>query len=174
MKLKLDLHTHCYDALGLPDPSVEVVKNIIDTVKAKGLDGIAITEHYSKSHGLLSKEILDAHFPNEIIIIAGQETWYYGQEVVELYLEDGITFRFVAHPMSIYNFSKDKYKVQGIEIKNYLHRDEMHTEEILEIAKRENLLPLTNSDAHVLADVGKFYNYLDIKDLWTLAKADEP
>lgn len=170
MKLKLDLHTHCYEALGFPDPSVEIVKIIIDTVKEKGLDGIAITEHYNKRYGLLTKEILETHFPNEIIIIAGQEIWFYGQEIVELYLEDSITFRFIVHPMSVYNISKDRYKVQGIEIKNYLHKDEMHTEEILDIAKRENLLPLMNSDAHLLVNIGKFYTYLDIGDLLTLAK----
>lgn len=147
---------------------------IIDTVKAKGLDGIAITEHYSKRYGLLSKEILDTYFPNEIIIIAGQETSSYGQEVVELYLDDGITFRFIAHPISIYRFSKDRYNVQGIEIKNYLHQDEMHSEELLEIARRENLLPLMNSDAHLLADIGKLYNYLDIEELLILAKTKPP
>jgi histidinol phosphatase-like PHP family hydrolase len=170
MKLKLDLHTHCYEALGFPEPSIEVVKIIIDTVKAKGLDGIAITEHYSKRYGILTKEILDNHFPNEIVIIAGQETSSYDQEVVELYLEGNITFRFVAHPIFIYNFSKDRYKVQGIEIKNHLHRDEMHSGEIREIARRENLLPLMNSDAHILTNIGKLYNCLDIGELLTLAK----
>jgi len=170
MKLKLDLHTHCYEALGFPEPGIEVVKIIIDTVRAKGLDGIAITEHQSKRYGLQTKEIIDAYFPNKIIVIAGQEISSFDQEIVELYLEEGMVFRFIAHPISLYNLSKERYKVQGIEIKNNLHRDEMHTEAILEIAKRENLLPLTNSDAHFLRDIGKLYNYLDIEGLLGLAK----
>jgi len=37
------------------------VKEIVAAVKAKGLDGIAITEHYTDSYGYRVKEIVDGH-----------------------------------------------------------------------------------------------------------------
>ena len=43
MKLKLDLHTHCWEATGLVAPTIEIVGQIVAAIKAKGLDGIGIT-----------------------------------------------------------------------------------------------------------------------------------
>ena len=71
-KLKLDLHTHCLEALRTK-PTVDAVRQIVDAVKAKGLDGLAITEHWNKDYGFRAKEILEEHFPGEIVLIPGQE-----------------------------------------------------------------------------------------------------
>jgi len=49
--LKLDLHTHCGEATSCLDPTLDIVKKIVAVVKDRGLDGIAVTEHYAKAFG---------------------------------------------------------------------------------------------------------------------------
>jgi hypothetical protein len=60
--LKLDLHTHCSEATCVYTPTVDVVKKIVSAARAKGLDGIGITEHYNKAYGFKVREIVD-RFP---------------------------------------------------------------------------------------------------------------
>jgi hypothetical protein len=50
-KLKLDLHTHCREATACPTPTLSTVKRIVAAVKSRGLDGVAITEHYTERYG---------------------------------------------------------------------------------------------------------------------------
>ena len=40
-------------------PSVDLVRKIVEKVKNRGLDGIAITEHDDKEYGFLVKKIVD-------------------------------------------------------------------------------------------------------------------
>ncbi len=57
-KLKIDLHTHCYEATGYQPPNIDIVKRIINAVKAKNLDGIGVTEHVDRFYGYQVKEIV--------------------------------------------------------------------------------------------------------------------
>ena len=41
----MDLHVHFHEALGNKPPKTEDIIRLVKIVKAKGLDGIAITEH---------------------------------------------------------------------------------------------------------------------------------
>jgi len=167
MKLKLDLHTHCYEALGFPEPSIETVGVIIDAARRKGLDGLAITEHYSKRYGLLSREIAQKYFGDEIIIIPGQEIRVYTQEVVELYMDEGRVFRFLVHPSNLYAFERHEYNIQGIEIDNHLHNGYIYKEGVRQLAAQRGLLLLRNSDAHNLEALGSFYNLLSLEEINT-------
>ena len=57
-KLKIDLHTHCYEATGYQPPTLDIVRRIVDAVKARNLDGIAITEHVDRFYGQQVKDIV--------------------------------------------------------------------------------------------------------------------
>jgi hypothetical protein len=50
-------------------PSEEIVARIIAQIKARGLDGIAITGHWDKGYGFKAKEIVTRSFNNEVLII---------------------------------------------------------------------------------------------------------
>jgi len=170
MKLKLDLHTHTYEATGYHDPPVEIVKRIVDQIKARRLDGIAITEHHDKDYGFRVKEMVEQFFDNEVLIIPGQEIdvgWR--QQEVELYLPNGSTFRFLAHP----GYPSNSYvvnNVQGIEIDNVMHEWEIDKSKVREVAEKHGLLLLSNSDAHYVSDIGRYYNEISLEELYARAK----
>ena len=39
MKLKLDLHTHVWEAFNFAPPSVEIAEMVVTQIKSKGIDG---------------------------------------------------------------------------------------------------------------------------------------
>jgi len=173
--LKLDLHTHCREATSGATPTIAIVKRIVAAVKARGLDGIAMTEHYTDSYGREVKEIVEQHLDGEIVVIPGKEIdmMLTGREMgvihmVELCLPGDITFRFIAHPGYPYVRNLDSHidgGIHGIELRNSSHKDEMDEQEIRRIAEKYNLLLLTNSDAHDLRDIGTCYNEIAIEEL---------
>ena len=182
--MKLDLHTHCREATACPTPSLDIVKDIVAAVKAKGLDGIAITEHYTAAYGHEVKAIVDHYLNGEILVIPGQETdkVFLGVNkgvlhVVELYLPGDVTFRFVAHPGHPYIVDLDSHidgTIHGIELRNPLHDDEMDEKEIRQLAEKHDLVLLANSDAHTLGDIGIFYNDVEIEELCARARRGQP
>ena len=173
MKLKLDLHTHCGEATSLYTPTLDIAKRIVAAAKARGLDGIGVTEHYNRTYGYKVKELVEHELGNEILIIPGQEIDKGPLHMVVLYLPDDVTFRFIAHPgyPPVSDFSSHMDNgIHGIELKNPLHEDEMDKDKIRELAKKHNLLLLANSDAHFLSDIGKYYNEIEIEELCARAK----
>jgi len=173
MKLKIDLHTHCGEATSLYTPNLDIVKRIVAAAKARGLDGLGITEHYNRNYGYKVKEMVERELNGEILIIPGQEIDKGPLHMVILYLPDDITFRFIAHPgyppvNDLESYIDDS--IHGIELKNPLHDDEMDEELIKSIAKKHNLILLQDSDAHFLDDIGKHYNEIDIEELCARAR----
>jgi hypothetical protein len=165
--LKLDLHAHPFEALGFPSPSIDAVAKIVRQVKRAGLDGIAITEHGESSYGLEAAEVAREYFP-EVIIIPGVELEVSSigpathRHVVELYLGDRV-FRFQAH---LYDECPDILSsCQGIEVRNYLHKG-MDEDLAMQLALKFDLLPLRNSDAHRLEEIGKCYNVISLEALY--------
>ena len=173
--LKLDLHTHPFEAMGFPTPSIDTVARIVKQVKRRGLDGIAVTEHGTPFYGFKAAEIAKEYFP-EVIIIPGCEFDVDGigpptrRQVVELYV-DNVVFRFQAHPFD--ERPEILSMCQGIEIKNYLHKD-MNGKLAMQLASKFNLLPLRNSDAHRLEDIGRYYNIISIDILKKRGKPLSP
>jgi hypothetical protein len=169
-KLKLDLHCHVFEQF-LP-VSVRLitessVQRLIEKVKSAGLDGVAITEHDNKEYGYRVKEIVDRQFGGEIIIIPGREVDEFPFHFVELDLAfDGKTsFRFIAHPGYPGNPSGSLGKFGGIEIENALHNWHIDKPLVRDLASRNNLVLLSNSDAHYLRDVGRCYSEVSLEDL---------
>ncbi|MDY7036996.1 MAG: PHP domain-containing protein [Thermodesulfobacteriota bacterium] len=171
MKLKLDLHTHCFEAMGFERPTVAVVEKIVDSIRAAGLDGIAITDHNGNySHyPYLVGEIIGKYFQDQILVIPGREISDLTRHVVELFLPGKLTFRFVAHPgYPISRYWDEEFEdIQGLEINNGQYP--IDSERIREVAQRHELLLLSNSDAHRLEDFGKYYNEIDLDDLCKMA-----
>jgi histidinol phosphatase-like PHP family hydrolase len=170
--LKLDLHTHCGEATALYSPTLDIVKEIVAVVKTRGLDGIAITEHYNKAYGYKVQEMVEHHLKGEILVIPGREIDKGLLHVVELYLPGDVTFRFIAHPGYPYvrDLEAQIGDIHGIELRNPLHDDEMDEGRIRALAEKYDLLLLTNSDAHFLDDIGKYYNEIDIEELCARAR----
>jgi len=179
--LKLDLHTHCREATACPTPTLDITRRIVAAVRARGLDGIAITEHYTAKYGYEVREIVGRYLGGEIVVIPGREidNMFLGVEkglfhVVELYLPGDVTFRFVAHPGHPYVRDLDSHidgSIHGIELKNPLHGGEMDEEEIRSVASKHDLVLLRNSDAHALGDIGTFHNEIEIEELCVRAGA---
>ena len=71
MQLKLDLHTHIWEAFNFQPLSLQIVEKVISEVKSKGIDGIAITDHHNKEWAFQFRELAEEHFPEQIIIIPG-------------------------------------------------------------------------------------------------------
>lgn len=168
MKLKLDLHTHCYEATGFRQITPEIAERIAARIKERGLNGIAITEHADKSYGFRAKELIEAAHP-DILIIPGQEIDRWPVQVVELYLPGGVTFRFLAHP----GYPGDLTSadgLHGIEVENPLHNWHINQERVMALAQKYGLLLLRNSDAHTVEDIGACYNEVSIEELVARAR----
>jgi len=115
-----------------------------------------------------------------VVIIPGQEIdkVFLGIEkgmfhIVELYLQEDIVFRFIAHPGHPRVKNLEAHidgSIHGIELKNPQHLDEMDEKEIRRLAEKHNLLLLTNSDAHALSEIGTFHNEICLEELCARAR----
>ena len=162
-KLRLDLHTHCFEALA-DVPNAKSVKAIVDTVRRKGLDGIAITEHMSMSFGLRAKEIAEQELGDDILLMPGREIADKAHEVVEVLLPNGSVFRFLAHPYSL-DFYRPSDDIHGIEIQNFLHNFQIDEKIVKKMAQDYSLILLNNSDAHALTEIGSLYTEISLEEL---------
>jgi len=167
LKVKIDLHTHCGESTGDYVPKVSTVRKIIDHIKMRGLDGIAVTEHDSFDFGYRVKNVVDRYFPGEVIIIPGREICLYREHIVELELQDGVAFRFCAHPFFGSSFDdlleNESNSLHGIEIKNAAWQ--LQETKIKKLAKEYDWMILENSDAHSLNEIGLHYNEFDLEEL---------
>lgn len=169
-KLKLDLHTHVFEEFLPISPrliTIASVSKLVEKIKSAGLDGIAITEHGTKEFGYRVREIVDSQFGNEVLIIPGREVEEWPIHYVELDLTaDGkTTFQFLAHPG--YPSEPDNFIAgfDGIEIENGMHNWHIDKEKVRDLAQKNHLVLLSNSDAHYLRDIGKCRNEISLKDL---------
>ena len=180
MKLRLDLHTHCHEATGMRPLSLDIVDRIVEQIKTRGLDGIAITEHWDKNYGFQVKELVEQHFNNEVLIIPGQEVDIGSRQEIVLYLPNHSIFRFLAHPgvpRSYYDPAafpdpQSVSNVRGIEVENGMNNWWMNKDLARQVAAEHDLLMLMNSDAHYLDRIGEFYNELELEELYARSAPD--
>ena len=169
MKLRLDLHVHYIEATGFIQPTTASVAQLIDTVKTRGLDGIAITDHkgYSPDFAHQVKDIVEHEFNSEILILLGQECDVGTEHVVEIYMPENRVFRFLAHPVHLPVEDYIAKDIQGVEINNGQYGIDEHATR--EYAQEHKLLLLSNSDAHLLDRIGGSYNEIDLDDMLKLS-----
>ncbi len=181
--MKLDLHTHCREATASPKPDLDIARRIVTAVKERGLDGIALTDHYSSHFGEEVKRLIDKELNHEITVIPGREVdrMFTGKQrgifhMVELFLPEELIFRFIAHPGHPYVQDLDMIingDIHGIELKNPSHDRDMDEDTIKRIAEKHNLILLTNSDAHRLRDIGIYHNEIEIEQLCDRVRSGE-
>lgn len=173
MKVKLDLHTHIWEASGFQPPNLEWAAKVVEQAQRKGIHGIAITEHHSMENSFAYKRIIEEHFPGQLLVFPGLEkdvhpvgNHFAEYQVGEFMLPTGRLFRNYCHPgypsreIVIEN-------VQGIEIDNQLHNWHIDKGRVREIAHRHNLLLTKVSDAHRLADIGTNHLEVDLEEFYS-------
>ena len=178
MKLKLDLHTHVWEAFHFQPPSLSIAEKVVAQIKTQGIDGIAITDHRNKEWAIQIRELVERHFPGEVIIIPGWEievrpraSPFDEYQVAELFLPGGGIFRIYCHPgyYSPNIFIEDN--VHAIEIDNLIHNWHISKAQVAEIAKANSLLMLEVSDAHNLENIGLRYTEVEMEELYRRAAA---
>jgi hypothetical protein len=171
-KFKLDLHTHPIEALkaemgirGIHEISEKVAETIVKTVKARGLNGIAITETNNFNHGWVAGlQILDYFQKENVAVFPGVELERQGQHFLNLYIPGYYRrrmpffkgqdwFLVLAHPGFYQPIQKDHLsglKLDAVEGYSLLG-DFAAAEEI----SRERQIPIIRaSDAHRLEQIG--------------------
>ena len=133
MKLKLDLHTHVWEAFNFQPPSLEIAEQVVRQIKAAGIDGIGITDHHNKDWSFEFRELVEQHFPGEVVIIPGweievrpEQNPFAEYQVAELFLPpmdwmEGGTFRTYCHPGYYSPEIIIEQNIHAIEIDNYIH-----------------------------------------------------
>ena len=176
MKVKLDLHTHVWEAFNFQRPSLEIAEKVVTQIKAQGIDGIAITDHHNKDWSFEFRDLVEQHFPGEVIIIPGWEievrplqSPFDEYQVAELFLPNGSVFRSYCHPGYYSPNILIEDGIHGIEIDNYIHNWHIRKPQVQDIADANGLLTFEVSDAHNLENIGLRFTELDLEDLYSLA-----
>lgn len=180
--LKIDLHTHPLEALGISrseEINDKVARKILKAIKLANLDGIAITEHHNFDLSLCLYSRMRKIFP-KLIILPGAERDHNptGQQYLEIFIPDYLRghlpffkgkewFRIFAHP-GFYNFFdlddlerlvKDIGGLDAVEGRS--RHGEFKLAE--EIHQRLGIPKTQASDAHKLEDLGFYYIEFDFE-----------
>lgn len=179
--LKMDLHTHPIEALRekmgikkILDINREVAAAIVDAIRTAGLDGIAITEHNNFNYGWVAcLEIMDHFHRENLIVIPGTETVYYGQQFLTLYIPPDVRrsipffkgkewFSMLAQPG--YHHPLDLNQLSGLDY-DAVEGESLHGEFIsAEEVSRERKIPVIRaSDARRLEDLG--FRYIELESV---------
>ncbi len=176
MIVRLDLHTHIWEASGFQPPSLEWAERVVKQARAKGIDGIAITEHRNREPGFTYKRLIEKHFPGELLVFPGWEIevrpasdYFASYEVGEFLLPNGGVFRNYCHPGHP-SRSIEIEDVQSIEIDNLLHNWHIDKPRVRAVAQEHGLLLTRVSDAHRLEEIGANYVEVDLEELLQRAK----
>ena len=176
MKVKLDLHTHIWEAFNFQSPTKSMAKKVVEQIKSRGIDGIAITDHRNKEWAFEFRDLVERHFSGQVIIIPGWEVEvrpaqnpFAEYQVAELFLPGGGIFRSYCHPGY---YSPDiiiEDNIHAIEIDNYIHNWHIRKQQVEELARTHDLLLLEVSDAHSLENVGLRHTELELDELYQRA-----
>ena len=176
MILRLDLHTHIWEASGFQPPNLAWAEQVVQQAKARGIDGIAITEHRNREPSFAYKRLIDQHFHGQLLVFPGWEIevhpaqdYFASYDMGEFLLPNGLVFRNYCHPGHP-SKSIEIEDVQSIEVDNLLHNWHIDTPKVHAVAKKHGLLMTHVSDAHRLEDLGKNFVEIELKDLLDRAK----
>jgi hypothetical protein len=176
--VKLDLHTHIWEAFNFQPPSLSMAERVVGQIKRRGIDGIAITDHHNKEWAFEFRDLVERHYPGEVIIIPGweievrpAENPFAEYQVAELFLPGGGVFRSYCHPGYYSPSIIIERDIHAIEIDNYIHNWHIRKAQVSEVARSYGLLLLEVSDAHSIDDVGLRYTELELEELYRRARA---
>ena len=178
MKLKLDLHTHIWEAFNFQPPSLAIAEKVIRQIRAAGIDGIGITDHHNQDWAFEFRELVERHFPGEAVIIPGWEIEirpaqnpFAEYQVAELFLppmngREGGVFRTYCHPGYYSPEIIIEPDIHAIEIDNYIHNWHIRKPLVEAKAGAHGLLLTQVSDAHNLENIGRRYTEVDLQELY--------
>ena len=176
MKLKLDLHTHVWEAFNFQPPSLSIAERVVGQIKSRGIDGIAITDHHNQEWAHEFRELVDTHFPGEVVILPGWEievrppnSPFDEYQVSEIFLPKGGVFRIYCHPGYYSPNIIIEDNIHGIEIDNYIHNWHIRKPQVEAIARAHSLLTVEVSDAHNLENIGLRYTEVELAELYRRA-----
>ena len=181
MKLKLDLHTHVWEAFNFQPPSVEIAEKVVRKIKEAGIDGIGITDHHNKDWSFEFRELVEQHFPGEVVIIPGweievrpEQNPFAEYQVAELFLPpmdgmEGGVFRTYCHPGYYSPEIIIEQDIHAIEIDNYIHNWHIRKPQVEEKADTHGLILMEVSDAHNLENIGLRHTEIDLTELYARA-----
>ena len=180
MKVKLDLHTHIWEAFNFQPPSLNIAEQVVAQIKSSGIDGIAITDHNNKDWAFEFRDLVEEHFPGEVIIIPGWEIEvrppknpFDEYQISELFLPNGGVFRIYAHPGYYSPNILIEDNVHAIEIDTYIHNWHIRKEQVAEVAREHGLLLVEVSDAHNLENIGLRYTEVEMDELYRRASRED-
>ena len=181
LRLKLDLHTHVWEAFNFQPPSLEIAEKVVRQIKNAGIDGIGITDHHNKDWSFEFRELVEQHFPGEVVIIPGweievrpEQNPFAEYQVAELFLppmdgREGGVFRTYCHPGYYSPEILIEQDIHAIEIDNYIHNWHIRKPLVREKANIYGLMVTEVSDAHNLENIGLRYTEVDLKELYERA-----
>ncbi len=172
MTVRLDIHTHVGEMFGFQPPTPEIAETVIDRIRAAGLDGIAVTDHWRRDWGLQLHRVVEQHFPNEVIIIPGHEidvrpasSPFDEYHCTELYLPEGRLFRTYCHPGYYTSNIVIEANIHGIEVANSHHDWHIRRAQVERVAETHGLLTFSVSDANVLTEIGAGSTEVDLDEM---------
>ena len=163
-------------------PTPQTVEQVLRQIKARGLDGIAITDHHNRDYGFAFKAIVEEHFRGQAIILPGWEierrpaqSYFDEYQVLEIFLDNGNVFRSYCHPGYPSRAIYIEDGIRAIEVENAIHTWHIERARVEAVALEHDLLMLRVSDAHRIQDIGAAYTELDLDELYRRSvPLDEP
>ena len=172
MMVRLDLHTHIGEMFGFAPPTPDIAQEVIARIRAAGLDGVAVTDHWRQDWGLALHRTVAQHFPGQAIIIPGREidvrparSPFDEYHCVELYLPGGRLFRTYCHPGYYTPNIIIEDDIHGIEIANHHHNWHIRRPQVERIAAQHNLLTFSVSDANRPDEIGAASTEVDLDEM---------
>lgn len=173
--LKIDLHTHPIAALkqqmgiqGIRDINKEVAFEIVKSIKAAGLNGIAITEKNNFNHSWVTCLQIREYFQSEnLVILPGAELDVNGHQFLQLYIPGiyrrripffkGKEWFYILSPSDV----TQPFETAALNHINYDAVEEQSLKgyftDSLKISKEYNIPLIQASDAYSMKDLGSFY-----------------
>ena len=172
MTVRLDIHTHVGEMFGFQPPTPEIAETVIAQIRKAGLDGIAVTDHWRRDWSLDLYRVVERHFPNQVIIIPGQEidvrpaaSPFDEYHCTELYLPGGRLFRTYCHPGYYTPNIIIEDNIQGIEVANFHHNWHIRRAHAEQVADHHDLLSFSVSDANALGEIGAGSTDVDLDEM---------
>jgi histidinol phosphatase-like PHP family hydrolase len=192
--MKIDLHVHAKERSPC---SIAGEEAMIQAAIERGLDGLAFTDHHHLVPPQRIAELCTKYAPfsvfngveistseGEDLLVLGLydlllETHPWTSPELHTFVRQRGGFLLLAHPFRFrpwINLDLESHPPDGIEIHS-TNIDSKNEDRIRALAKRLGLPLLCNSDAHLTADIGTYYNVLpraprDGRDLVRILKTN--